>query len=142
MRVYFKQLFHHRTASPGFIDRIDHRRHKRNTREPAHQIGGTENPVASTRFSLAVLDRLGTKHQVREIDIPLVRRHIGAFRHITHVTKVAMVDDVPVNRLGNAINFHRIRLVDSVEQGRKSVAQIEAATAAMANVEDTLKLLI
>ena len=52
-----------------------------------------------------------------------------------------MIDDVPVNLFGNAIDFHRLRLVDRVKQGWKRIAKIEAATAAVTDVEYTLKLL-
>jgi hypothetical protein len=52
-----------------------------------------------------------------------------------------VIDDLPVDLLGNAIDLHGLRLVNRVEQGGKRIAEIEAATAAMANVEDTLKLL-
>ena len=52
-----------------------------------------------------------------------------------------MIDDVPVNLLGNAVDFHRFRLVDRVEQGRKGIAEVEATTAAVADIKDTLKLL-
>jgi hypothetical protein len=52
-----------------------------------------------------------------------------------------MIDDVPVNLFGNAVDFHRLRLVDRVKQGRERIAQIEAATAAVANIEDAFKLL-
>ena len=52
-----------------------------------------------------------------------------------------MIDDVPVNGFGNAVDFHRVRLVDCVEQSWKRIAKIEAATAAVADIEDALKLL-
>ena len=52
-----------------------------------------------------------------------------------------MIDDVPVDLFWNAVDFHRIRLVDRVEQSRKRVAKIKAATAAVAGIKDTLKLL-
>jgi hypothetical protein len=52
-----------------------------------------------------------------------------------------VIDDVPVNFFRNAIDFHRLRLVDGVEQSRKRIAKIEAATTAVADIEDALKLL-
>jgi hypothetical protein len=52
-----------------------------------------------------------------------------------------MIDDVPVNLLGHAIDLHRIRLVDRVEQRRKRIAEVKATTAAVADIKDTLKLL-
>ena len=52
-----------------------------------------------------------------------------------------MIDDVPVDLFGNAVDFHRLRLVNRVEQSRKRIAKIEAATAAVADIKDTFKLL-
>jgi len=52
-----------------------------------------------------------------------------------------MIDDIPVNLFGNAVDFHRLRLIDRVEQGRERIAKIEAATAAVTDIEDTFKLL-
>ena len=52
-----------------------------------------------------------------------------------------MIDDFPIDFFGNAVDLHRLRLVDRIEQGRERVTQVEAATAAMADIEDTLKLL-
>jgi len=52
-----------------------------------------------------------------------------------------MIDDVPIHRLGNAVDFHRIRLINCIEQRRKGIAQVEATTATMADVENSLQLL-
>jgi hypothetical protein len=51
-----------------------------------------------------------------------------------------VIDDVPVNTLGNRVELHTFRLIDCIEQRRKRIAQIETATTAVANVEDALKL--
>jgi hypothetical protein len=53
-----------------------------------------------------------------------------------------MIDDIPVNLLGNAINLHRIRFINSIEQRRKCITKIKAATTAMTDIKNTLKLLI
>jgi hypothetical protein len=52
-----------------------------------------------------------------------------------------MIDDVPVHLLRDAIDFHRVRFIDCIEQRWKRVAEIKAATAAVADIEDTFKLL-
>ena len=53
-----------------------------------------------------------------------------------------MIDNVPVNLLGNAIDFHRVRFINSIEQRRKCITKIKAATTAMTDVKNTLKLLV
>jgi hypothetical protein len=52
-----------------------------------------------------------------------------------------MIDDVPVNLPGHAVQFHRLRLVDSVEQGRESVAEAEASATSVTDVVDALQFL-
>lgn len=52
-----------------------------------------------------------------------------------------MINDVPVNLFRDAVDFHRIRFINCIEQRRKGIAQVETASAAMTNIEDTLQLL-
>jgi hypothetical protein len=68
------------------------------------------------RRAFLELDRLGAQHQVREIEVPGVRRHVRALRHVADVAQVALVDDLPVVLLVDAVHFHRRALVDEVEQ--------------------------
>ena len=49
---------------------------------------------------------------------------------------------LPVVLLVHAVELAGLRLVDQIEQGGKRVAQIEAAAAAVADVEDPLELLV
>src|SRR5690606_3738352 len=81
-----------------------------------------------------------SQHQVRKVDVPLVRRHVRTFRHVAHVAQVAVVDDLPVRLARYRIDLARVGLVDRVEQRRERVAQAEAAPAAMADIEDPLHL--
>ena len=58
---------------------------------------------------LRELDRLGAQHQVREVDVPRMRRHVRALGHVAHVAQVALVDDLPVVLLGDAVDLARRR---------------------------------
>ena len=87
------------------------------------------------------LERLRAQHQVREVDVPRMRRHVRTLRHVAHVAQVAVVDDVPVDLLVDAVDFAGRRGVDRIEQRRERVAQAEAAAAAVTDVEDPLQLL-
>ena len=49
-----------------------------------------------------------------------------------------MVNDVPINFLGNRIEFHAFGFVNRIEQRRKRMTQVEAAPATMANIEYAL----
>ena len=53
-----------------------------------------------------------------------------------------MVDDLREVLLVDAVELAGLRLVDQIEQRREGVAQIEAAAAAVADVEDPLELLL
>ena len=81
------------------------------------------------------------QHQMRKIDIPLVWRHIWAFRHVAHVAQVAMINDVPIDRLRNCVQFHALRLVNRIEQCWKRIAQVEAAATAVTNIEHALEFI-
>ena len=85
-----------------------------------------------------MLDRAVAQHQMREIDVELVRRHIGALRHEAHVAERAGVGDLAVVVDCDAVELAGRRIVDQVEQAREAVAEIEAAPAAVADVEDAL----
>ena len=95
--------------------------------------------ITSLDLALPELDRLGPQHQVREIDIPFMWWHIGTLGHVTHVTQVAMIDHIPVDLARHTVKLHGVGLVNGIKQGRKGVAQIEAAAAAMTDVKDALQ---
>ena len=52
-----------------------------------------------------------------------------------------MIDDIPIDVLGHAIDFHCVGLVNGVEQGGKRIAEIETASAAVANIKDSFEFL-
>src|SRR6476660_5836639 len=69
-----------------------------------------------------------------------MRRHVRAFRHVAHVTEVALVHDLPELRLLDAIDFERCACVHEIEKRRKRRAQVDAAPAAMTDTEYALEL--
>src|SRR5258708_3928535 len=89
-----------------------------------------------------MLDGFGAQHQVREVDVPRMRRHIRAFGHVAHVAEVTLVDHLPEGLLIYAIELAGLGVVDEIEQSRKGIAQIEAAAAAMADIEYPFELLL
>ena len=94
-----------------------------------------------TVVSLPELHRLGAQHEVREVDVPGMRRHVRTLGHVAHVAQVALVDDLARNPSSStASSFQRRALVDQIEQRRKRGAQVEAAPAAVADVVDALEL--
>jgi hypothetical protein len=102
--------------------------------------------LVSTRsrsFGFAVFELvdLGAQHQVREIEVPFVRRHIGTFGHVAEVAQIAVVDHLPVIGFGDAIDFHRRGFIDQIEQCGKRLAQADAAAATVADVEHPLHFL-
>ena len=120
-------------ALAGCVDRLgDHG----DAGNRAHRIGRAQQAVAQPRADAAMLHRFGAQHEMRKVDVPRMRRDIGTFGHETHVAQVAMVDHAREPGLVHGRNVTRRRIVDQIEQGGKSIAQAEAAPAAVANIED------
>jgi hypothetical protein len=65
-----------------------------------------------------------------------MRWHVGTFGQVTQITKVAVIDYVPVILAFDAIDFHGGRLVDQVEQGWEGVAKAYAAATAVTYIEN------
>ncbi|MDX1711061.1 MAG: DUF3483 domain-containing protein [Rhodovibrionaceae bacterium] len=92
--------------------------------------------------AVMALGRAVAQHQVREVDVELVRRHIGTRHHEAHVAERAAVDHL-LEILGvDGVELHGLGLVDQVEEGREGIAEIEAAAAAVTDVEDPAQLLV
>ena len=144
--VDFRHGFHRSPHRAEFIHRIDHLGDHRNAGQAADGVGAGEDAVA--QFSLCrtlaffELHHLGAQHQVREIQVPRMRRHIGAFGHVAKVAEEAVVDDFPVIGLRHPIDFHRLAAVHQIEQGGEGLAQADATAAAVADVEHPLHFLV
>ena len=91
---------------------------------------------ANFRLALLGLDRAVAQHQMREIEIEFMRRHIGTFRHEAHVAERAGIDDRLEVFAVDGIQFAIGGGVDEIEKARKGIAEIEAAAAAVTNIED------
>jgi len=113
-----------------------------NRRELADGVGARQQAVARRHGPVPESLCLRPQHQVREIDVPRVRRNVWALRHVADVAQVALVDDFPVVGLGDAVHLHRRAFVDEVEQRRKGAAQRYAPATAVADVEDALLFLL
>jgi hypothetical protein len=79
---------------------------------------------------------------VGEVEVPLMRRCIRAFGHVAEVAQIALVNDLHVILLVDAIDFHRLGLIHEIEQRREGGAQRYTATATMADIVDALKLCV
>jgi hypothetical protein len=138
-RIDAERLLQHDARRAELVGGIHHLRHHGNRGQGADQFGGGQQLVAEFHLAGLVLDRLGAQHGVREIQVPLVRRHVGALGHVADVAQVALVDDLPEFFLGHAGGLKVARLVDQVEQQRERIAQRDAAATAVADVEDALQ---
>ena len=111
-------------------------------RQPAVAVGLGEFDPGEAGLTGAMLDRPVAQHELGEIDIELMRRHIGAFGHEAHVAQGAGVDHRLEISAVHRIQLAAVRLVDEVEQAREAVAEIEAAAAGMADVEHPPELVV
>ena len=71
-----------------------------------------------------------------------MRRHVGTLGHEAHVAQRAGADDGPETRALDRVELAGFATVDQVEQPRKAVAQVEAAAAAVTDIEDALEFLV
>src|SRR5258707_15401070 len=67
-------------------------------------------------------------------------RHVRALGHVTHVAQIAVVHDLPVIRFRDAVDLHRLGVVDQIEQRRECVAQAETTPASVTNVVNAFEL--
>jgi hypothetical protein len=115
-------FFHHRPGQPVVAiagpvgERCDF------AGELAVAVGAGQLALRKRHAAFLLLNRSITQHQVREIDIELVRWHIGALRHEAHVAERAGVGDLLKGGLWHAIQFAGRRGVDQVKEARKRVA--------------------
>src|SRR5690242_5483038 len=123
-----------------FIYGIDCLRNHGNNRQLAYGVSTPVQFIAETDIPFFVLDRLGAQHEMRKIDIPGVGWNIGALRHEAHIAEVAAIGHLPEFLLFDSIQLAGGPLVYQVEQAGKCCAQIDAAAAAVANIEHTLHL--
>ena len=108
--------------------------------QPAVAVGLDQLALLQRNASFAPLDRPVTQHDVREIDVELVRRHVGTLRHEAHVAERASVGDLPVVGRRDRVELAACRIVDQIEQPREGIAQIEASPTGVTDVEDAVHL--
>ena len=120
------------------VHRVHRLRDDRNAGEVAQRVGVRQHlsrSVASPRAPAA-------QHQVRKVDVPRMRRHVRAFRHVAEVAQVALVDDLAERGLRHLLDIAHRRVVDQIEQRRKRAAQRHAAPASGTDVEHARHLRI
>ena len=88
---------------------------------------------------LLLAHRVHPAHEAREVELPLVRGHVGAL-HVAELALVALVDDLVALGVGQLRDV-AVVLVDEAEQRRERGAQVEAEPAPVAQVEDPVELL-
>ena len=97
-------------ARLGAVHRVDDLGNHGNAGDAAEPARVRQQFVAERVLALAMLHVLGAQHQVREVDVPGMRRHVRTLRHEAHVTQVTVIDDLPVDLLVDAVELERGRL--------------------------------
>lgn len=105
-------------------------------------VGLRQFPVGKADALLPGLHRAVAQHQMGEIDVEFVWRHVGALHHEAHVAQRARIDDIRKALAVHTVKLAGFRLVDQVEQARKTVTQVEAAPAAVAHIRLAPEFLI
>ena len=137
------QHLFHRPAHGRRRIRFVHELHDdRDRRKLADSIGAGQYAIAISGLPVRERLCLAAQHQLRKIDVPWMRRHIGTLRHEAEVAQIALIDDLPEIFLCDAVHFHRLAVVDEVEQRGKRAAQRYATAAAVTDIEDPLHLVV
>src|SRR3546814_8901157 len=89
-----------------------------------------------------MLDGTVTQHQMGEIQIPFMGRHIGALHHEAHVTEGACIHDFLEILAIEMLHILMLAFIDHIEKRGETVAQIEATAAAMTNIENPAQLCV
>jgi hypothetical protein len=79
---------------------------------------------------------------VWEIEIEFVGRYVRTFGHEAHVAKRTSVHDGTKIIAGNAVELTAFAVVDQVKQAWEAIAEIEAATTPVTNIEDAPQFVI
>ncbi len=141
LRVHAECCVHRLAGELGLVHGVHGLHDDRNAGEAAVHVGRGQEALAGLDVAAFELDRLGAQHQVREIELPRMRRRVRTLGHVAQVAQVALVDDVPVGLLLDTVHLAVGRGIDQIEQCRKALAQADAATTAVADVEHALHLL-
>jgi len=108
--------------------------------DSAEQIGARRQ-LARERDALALRPRdLLAPHQRRKVDVPLVRRRVGAVVEAEPAVEAELVDRIEA-RGGDARHLVG-RRVDELEELRKRRAQRQAAPALVAHLSDPVQLAV
>lgn len=117
-----ERLFHQAARRVRVIHRVDRLRNDGNAGERAERVGVRQELVAQRYVSPLKGGSLRAQHQVRKIDVPLMRRHVGTFRHVAQIAQIALIDDGAKLLLVDFVRLACIRFVDEVEQCGKCAA--------------------
>ena len=117
--------------------------------ERSHRTGELSVPVrfgqltmSFRHFTLLKLHRPVTQHKMGKVEVKFMRRHIGTLGQKTHVAKRAGIDDRFKIFTIHGIQLAGIRVINEIKKPGKRVAQVEAATTPVANIENPSKLSI
>jgi len=114
--IHAERLFQHGAPEGAAVDRVHDLGDHGNARNVTERIGRRERLVPQAFALLAITCCLRAQHEVREIDIPRVRRHVRALRHEAHVAQVTVVDDFPEHFLVDAVDLARGGGIHGIEQ--------------------------
>jgi hypothetical protein len=123
--MHADHLFAQRSQGLRLRRRVHGVHDDRDRRELAVTIGGGELRVAEPGWRAVLeLPCLGTHHQVREVDVPRMRRNVWTLHHVAHVAEVALVDHLLESLATNLLELARRRCVDEVEERRNALQRL------------------
>ena len=140
--MYAQGFFEHIPPGLAAVGRIDGLYKDGDTGELPNRISGSQQPIPCRRALVSKPLGFCSQHQVREIDVPWMRGNVRTLGHVTHVTQVTMVYNLPEDLFRDGVDFTAGGLVNGIKQCRKRVTEIETAATAVADIEDALEFLV
>ena len=130
------ELFHQKSTEAVFVLRAPVHERRNKACCTAVLVGLRQARARRCRRAAgAVLIGAVAQHEMREVDIPFMRRGVGAFGHKTHVAQRAGIHDALEIRRSHTIDLAGCGFIDQIEQAREGIAQAKTTPAAMAYVE-------
>ena len=110
--VYAQYAVHDGARGRRFVQRVHRLHYDGNGCELTQRIGTGEQLVAECSLAFFEFNRFRAQHQMREIEVPFMRRHIGALGHEAQVAQIALIYNLHVIFGLHPIHFQRGGVVD------------------------------
>ena len=134
--------FHHATPEGRMIHRIRHLHHDRDAGNLPCVSVDARNFFGARDFALLYFTALARSIRCGKSTFHSCGGVYGHFVSVADIAQIALVDHFHVIGLGDAVHLHGRRFIDQVNSVGNALHRFHAAAAAVADVVNTLKLMV